>query len=250
MANQRVRFLPRRHRRKPLQELQRLEHQFPRPVVPGHLQLERDADRPPRFSSPQVRAGRATACSGKVESRAGKIRLEHRPEPSARLLFVAADRRHGDARHVRRTSVAPVASDSVVFDPADRCVQMSRLDRRVPRPELPQGRESAPGGRADHAERLDRCFSHVCIGVTQGERQGRDEGVHGNRGPSACSRLRGRPATSLRCHCSDRCPCQARPDRMARHPHRRPRRSPRDWRARRPRHRSSRSYRQIGRDRP
>ena len=43
MANQQVRFRPRRHRRKTLQQLQRLEHQLARAVVPRMLQLKRDA---------------------------------------------------------------------------------------------------------------------------------------------------------------------------------------------------------------
>ena len=43
MANERVCFGPRRHRRQPRQELQRLEHQLPRAVAPGCFQLERDA---------------------------------------------------------------------------------------------------------------------------------------------------------------------------------------------------------------
>jgi hypothetical protein len=43
MADQQVRLWPRRHRRETLQQLQRLEHQLPRAVVPRLLQLERDA---------------------------------------------------------------------------------------------------------------------------------------------------------------------------------------------------------------
>jgi hypothetical protein len=43
MANQQVCFRPRRHRRQTLQELQRLEDQLPRPVVPRPLELQRDA---------------------------------------------------------------------------------------------------------------------------------------------------------------------------------------------------------------
>ena len=43
MADEQVRFRPGCHRRQPLQEFQRLEHQLARAVVPRRLQLERDA---------------------------------------------------------------------------------------------------------------------------------------------------------------------------------------------------------------
>jgi hypothetical protein len=58
MADEQVGFGPRRHRRQTLQKLQRLEHQLPRTVVPGRLQLERDAAVTPQ---PQalLREGRA-----------------------------------------------------------------------------------------------------------------------------------------------------------------------------------------------
>src|SRR5438034_9797346 len=53
MANQQVCFGPRRHRRQPLQEFQRLEYLLSRPVVPTSLELQHDA-----AVAPQPESGR------------------------------------------------------------------------------------------------------------------------------------------------------------------------------------------------
>ena len=42
MADEQIGLWPRRHRCQAFQELQGIEHQLPRAVVPGRLQLERD----------------------------------------------------------------------------------------------------------------------------------------------------------------------------------------------------------------
>jgi len=65
MANKQVCVGPRRHRRQPFQELQRLEHQLPRAVVPRRPQLERDAAVAPQ---PQalLREGRAQHVPGQA----------------------------------------------------------------------------------------------------------------------------------------------------------------------------------------
>ena len=63
MTNHQVRFRPRRDRRQPLQELQRLEHQLARPVAPRPFQLQPDAAvaAPPQ---PLLREGRTATGLG------------------------------------------------------------------------------------------------------------------------------------------------------------------------------------------
>src|SRR5262245_66215933 len=51
MANEQVRLRAWRHRRKRLQQFERLEHRLPRAVVPRLLQLERDAPVAPQPQS-------------------------------------------------------------------------------------------------------------------------------------------------------------------------------------------------------
>ena len=65
MADEQVRFGPRRHRRQPFQELQRLEDQLPRAVVPRPLELQRDAPVPPQ-SQPLLRKGRTQDVSAQT----------------------------------------------------------------------------------------------------------------------------------------------------------------------------------------
>jgi hypothetical protein len=133
LANEQVGFGPRRHRGQPFQELQRLEDQFSRPIVPRALELQRDA-----AAAPQPQALR--------RADARRIDTDARPPPDR-----ATPTRWRANRSPRRAPAAAHATSPLPW----------RARRRAARPALPRGGPAppAPGRTSRHGlgDRVPEC---------------------------------------------------------------------------------------------